>query len=247
MICSQAFVRLPVLRLVLVVLIGMSPLPASAQIDSAAPTGSHVGVNPDKIGGTEAGDMQKGFGKCVFQVNHQTAVKVLLNGDPLTVDLAAAHLRSSDLSHVLETCLGRQSQSLDFNISASFSALTLRSMLEEAAYLSTNRVAPAPSAVVPTVERKYFSQGPDLAKAQAKAAISDCLISKDAEGADALLRTVPGGTAEHIAAAALARSLGPCLPTGLSFKLTPAVIRSLAGDGLYVRYAQPAMATTYAR
>jgi len=226
-------------------LIAMGATGAAAQIDPASPTGSHLRVDPDKIAGEEAGDMQKGFGRCIFEVNHQTAVKILLNGDPMTVDLVAAHLHSSDISHALEHCLGQQAQGTDFNISASFSSQTLHSMLEEAAYLEINRTAPELSPVTAPAERRFVSLGTDLPKAQAMAAISDCLIVKDPKGADALLRTIPGGPGEHADAVALAPSLGSCLTAGQSLKLTPAVIRNLAADGLFTRYAQPALIASY--
>jgi hypothetical protein len=122
---------------------------------------------------------------------------------------------------------------------------TFRPLFVEEAYLSKFDNAPQ----LPTGAVEILSRPPvpadveadsnsGVAAASLLAAISDCLVFKDTSGADALLRTRPFSAEERTVAISLAPAFGGCLPQGQTLKVNPQMIRALAADGLWARYAR---------
>ena len=117
-----------------------------------------------------------------------------------------------------------------------YSAMRLRALFVEEIYLSANDHAiTIGENDAELTNRTFVSTGDDLGAAQGLANFSDCIVYRNTQGADQLLRTEPGSSDEIAAAQALASTLGNCLIDGQTIKFTPCSIRALVADGLWSR------------
>jgi hypothetical protein len=112
--------------------------------------------------------------------------------------------------------------------------------MAEEAYLDVNRSAPQLPATPGPVQAKFVSIGDTLTRAQGMVNFTDCTILKDVAHADALLRTMPGSTAERSAASALAPALGGCLVKGQQISLSPGGIRGFVAYAMWNRFGRGA-------
>ncbi|WP_426255951.1 hypothetical protein [Sphingomonas sp. DC2300-3] len=221
--------------------LALVPAGAGAQLKPQMQTGSMIPVKPRAVDAEDAGYVRKGFARCIYRAGSKGAVnKILTHSDPATVDLKGAGI--TDLSGVLsmETCLGREVKSDQSMLGYRFTPKVLRVMLMEEAYLSAfASVPPRPSDMKEAVDRVFVSTGDELPVAHALAEFSDCVVFKDPDHADAVLRTVPNTEAEKTAARALAPALGSCLTAGQTVALNAASVRGFMADGLWNRYVRP--------
>src|SRR3546814_919182 len=113
-----------------------------------------------------------------------------------------------------------------------------RSMMLEEAYLARFKTVPALSEDASEIvaDRRYITEGSTSARALGR--FADCLAFRDAAGADALLRTMPGSADERQAARAMAPALGASLTRGQTLSLNTANVRAFAADGLWTRFAR---------
>lgn len=219
------------------------PALASAQLKPEAPTGSRIGIKPNPVEKRDAGIIKKGFGRCAYAAAPKAAVAFLQNSDLIGIDLKSANIKSVSKTFGMETCLGDQVGAAQSALGFKFSINTLHAILAEEAYLSSQRSTPvlAPNATE-GLERHYAATGDDLIKARTLGGFADCIVFKDAAGADAVLRTMPGSPAELLAVRALAPTLGACLDDGARVSLTATSIRGYVADGLWNRFSRPTQA-----
>jgi hypothetical protein len=226
------------LSVTLAALLGFSD--AKAQLHPESQLGSRIPVKPQAVDPVRAGFVRKNFGRCVFQRNPAAAEKLLMNGDPISVDMKAAGLEKGlEPTFQASTCLGNQTNGEQAAIGMSFKNTVLRSLLAEEAYLAKFK-APAvlPDGATENSGREYVSTGDARAQAEGLGAYSDCLTFRDTAGADAVLRTMPGSAEERQAARTLAPVLGACLMQGQTISLTPTNVRAILADGLWNRYVR---------
>src|SRR3546814_19001313 len=112
-----------------------------------------------------------------------------------------------------------------------------RSMMLEEAYLARFKTVPALSEDASEIvaDRRYITEGSTSARALGR--FADCLAFRDAAGADALLRTMPGNADERQVERAMAPALGACLTSGQTLSLTTANLRDFADAELSTRVA----------
>ncbi|AXJ96720.1 MULTISPECIES: hypothetical protein [unclassified Sphingomonas] len=221
--------------------LALVPAGAAAQLKPEMQTGSMIPVQPRAVEADQAGRIRKGFAQCVYRMGAKGAVvRLLTHSDPGTVDLKAAGVSDLSRSLSMETCLGRELQADQSTLGYKFTPKVLRGMMMEEAYLSTFAVLPPrPATMTQAVDRTFVSTGDALSVARGLAEFADCVVFKDPEHADALLRTVPNSVAEKTAARALAPALGSCLTAGQTVALNAASIRVFMADGLWNRYVRP--------
>jgi len=213
---------------------------AIAQLRPETQLGSKIPVAPTKADPVVAGLVRDGYVRCVYSGPYRGKIDtLLLNSDPLTLDLDAAKfdlpkfLRSDDLRSCF-TADATQSR-----VSISFSENNLRYIMLESAYL-INMPKMLPNAdQLDRVERKFNAEPGSLEQAKAIAEFSDCIVNEDPVGADHLVRTDSNSDAEWKAASAMTPALSACLIAGQTMELKPANIRSFAADGLWQRFVAP--------
>lgn len=199
-------------------------------------TGTAVRTAPAKITGETAGELRKGFARCIVSAKPKQVAAFLSRTDAASVDLtpAAAQSLHEDLS--LNYCLGNRAGVDQSILQMRFSPGQLRDFLSEEVYLARNLAAPVQVASTPLAAR-YISNEALLPRAKAMTTFADCTIAADLRGSDALLRTMPGSVEERAAATALAPALGSCLEQGQDFVLKPSSIRAMLAYGLWLRFA----------
>lgn len=202
-------------------------------LEDFVPTGSHVRQAPDKVEGRAQGRMIDALANCARSRVPSRVDYYIRNSDDLSrtseIDNVAKYLR-------LPTCLGRASSFGSLGSQARFSDRNLRAWLTEEVYLKENdEFVPLAEDATPPPEREYFSvRRKDLAITLGT--FADCLILRDAVGADALLRTDRGSPEERSAAHAMVPALSGCLPQGTTLSFTPKDIRTYSASGLWQRY-----------
>jgi hypothetical protein len=225
--------------------------PGAAQLEPQMQTGSHIRVKPEVLDPLEAGRTRKQFAQCVYARNPALVRALLRHSDPETIDMTAggtAPPKNLVEQLGLDGCLSAQMNATQAALGLKASSLALRSLLLEEDYLAGNSAPPQlRAAEAEDTGRIYISQGDALARARAFGQLADCVTFADTASADALLRTMPESDQERMAARALAPVIGPCMTEGQTIKVNAAVVRTIAADGLWARYAQgltPAVAPT---
>lgn len=214
---------------------------ASAQLKPEVHTGSLIPMKPQAVEAERAGRIRKSFARCLYARHRQLADRLLLNSDPIKIDYASFGIdeKKIPIEFGMESCLGHEA--LDGDLELSTRTESVRSMLQEEAYLAKVTAAPgAISADSPVPQRVYVATADMLPRAKAMGDFSDCVVRREPGLADAMLRTVPGSKSEAIAASALSSSLGACLVQGQVVKFTPAAIRAYVADGAWQLFVRPA-------
>lgn len=219
-------------------------------------TGSRQRQAYKSVSAETAGQINKDFARCVYRRNRKSVSELLAKSNFMRFDedISMADLikskqneganRTSAVQQFkLDDCLGNAANN---NIKLHMTASNFRSMMAEEVYLAANEEVPRLSTdavehvtrnelklKVPTPEKEAA-----MVQAQAMNALVDCVTFKATQGADMLLRTVPGTSPERAAAIALAPVFGDCMVQGQTFKMTPLTIRALVADGMWARYAQ---------
>ena len=184
--------------------------------------------------------VRKRFATCVYGFSSTDVDAFLANQDYEGgwVKLARARRGAPAApDSVLGRCLGREGGG-DDSI-AHFNAPTFRLMMAEEAYLSRFASVPSLPADAPEVlNRVPLTVGDDSGANAYLSAVADCIIYRDTPGADQLVRARAGSPEERAAAASLAGSFGACLPKDRTLRLNAQMMRSLAVEGLWARYAR---------
>lgn len=217
---------------------------AHAQLNPTQETGSRIYTQPrDSDDPARAARYSKVVAGCVYRrMGPEPVDEFLRAGDPVTIGLADDSFLWSRMMRLLEECMDQRH--LDYNadvrsarLAMSFTPGRLRALLQEEAYLGEQDQG---AIVIPQdagelTLRQYVSTGEDATRARGVGNFSDCIVHRDAAGADALLRTQPASAEEDRAARSLAPVLGTCLIQGQTIEFTPASIRAMAADGLWSR------------
>lgn len=186
------------------------------------------------------GRVRKSFAKCVYgyRASEIDAYLISPNYEDGWAKLAGARKgKSASTSSVFTTCLGREAGLGD--MTGRMNIPSFRLMMAEEAYLSRFESAPQPPADAMEVLSRVPLTVESVPEANVVlAAVADCLVYRDLRGADALARTMSGSSEERAAAVSLAASVGGCLPKDQTLKLNVTMIRSLAVEGLWARYAR---------
>ena len=221
--------------------------PVYAQLEPETQLGSRIPVKPRSVEPDQAGRIKQAFARCLFLKQPIKIAALLYHSDPLSIDGEAAGFKGENLSKDLgmDGCLGDQVGFDQLALSMKTSSAVIRAMLQEAAYLALfQRAAQLAPDAAEDVGRLFISTGEQLPSARAMGFFADCVVFRDASGADNVLRTLPDSAEERAAAKALAPALGACLVEGQTLSLKPANIRIFAADGLwtrFVRQSKPAM------
>lgn len=229
-----------VFLIVLGSLSALHPNLSTAQVNPDIQLGSKIPVRPDKPDPVRDGIVRDNFVRCTYGPNKEKIDALLKISDPVTVDYDKAGIDTAKIfrRHKLNNCFVTEGEEVQSSISMTPQAF--RYMMLEAAYLSSFNVAPAELASRTPPKRIYVSVGEALSRAYVLGSFADCLIINDPEGADRLLRTPSGTSAEKKAATELVPSISKCLASGQQLTLTPANIRTFVADGLWQRYvAEP--------
>ena len=216
---------------------GAAPKPS--KLESAAPTGSFIRVDPIKIADKDRDRMFLLFSRCLVKTAAPKVDQYLRRSDFSSFD---SGIGDPSIFLPVEDCLGNSAIGFE-TVQASFSHRVMRSWLAEQVYLKEHKSFNALPVDIPAPpSRAYFSSNADLLVASRVGEFSDCLVANDSAGADALLRTERGSPAERSAAMSLAPALGACVVAGYNMKFSPAAVRAYAADGLWQRYeaAKPA-------
>ena len=220
-------------------IVGMgTAMSAQAQLKPETQTGSLIADQPHGLDAKQAGIVRKQFAQCVFQSAKPKALALLEHSDTATIDLQGSGIKNVVKDLNMERCLGEQVLIDERALGMKFGHDVLRDLMAEEAYLAKNSVAPRLAADASPLKLNIVSTGSQLIMAQELATFGDCAIRRDVAGADALLRTMPGGEAERGAAAALAPALGACLVAGQTVTLKPANIRALVAHAMWSRFGR---------
>ena len=202
----------------------------SKELDDYVPTGSHIRLKPTVLDDQKRNMAISAFSRCLVI---QAAPKVdhyLRNSDALTSKENASKFLP------LADCLGEALSDADQS-KARFSLQGLRGWLAEQAYLRTNKKFVAVAAdAPPSAPRQYLSINANLRVAKRVGEFSDCIVARDASGADAILRTTRGSTAEFEAAKRYAPTLSACVGGGSEVSFNSETLRAYVADGLWQRY-----------
>ncbi len=202
----------------------------SNELEDYVPTGSHIRLKPTVLDDQKRNIAISAFSRCLVI---QAAPKVdhyLRKSDALTS-------REDALKFLpLADCLGDALSDADQS-KARFSMQGLRGWLAEQAYLRTNKKFVAVAADAPSLApRQYFSVAPKLRVAKRVGEFSDCIVARDASGADAILRTARGSKAEFEAAKHFASTLSACVGGGSEVSFNSETLRAYVADGLWQQY-----------
>lgn len=234
--------------LVLVAAVGLAQsVPTAAQDDWEAErdrflspdlqTGSRFLREPQTAQESDARQMQKALARCIFYANKDEVRDLLANSDFQFIDFAATSFDRQDFFDQLGfgNCLERAMTHSQYKIHVSMLYSTLRNLLAEEVYLYDNEVAPVRAPSAPTVIKARYAFTDGGARARAMAEVADCITYRNAAGADAFLRQVPGTSDEGDAIEALGPTLLTCLETDEAPKLSTSLVRQLVADGLWAR------------
>lgn len=210
---------------------------AAVQIEPEAPIGSLVKRKPVIVDPVRAGASVKAFARCTYGRKPDAVRKLMTFSDPVVIDHDRAETSGwfTGTKLLVEDCLGRELNIDTMNMELRLSPARLRVLMMEEDYLARNAAVPAIDSGAAAPDRTFFATGDDSVKAQAIARFSDCVVTRNSAAADALVRTMPGQDEERTAARALAPALGACLLQGEEIKLTPALVRVYAVEGLWAR------------
>lgn len=217
--------------------------PTRAQMDGSKQAGSQIYSEPqEKNDPGVSSRYSKAVANCLYnRLGSEKISEYLKASDPVATNLKQTSLRWTRVERVLEDCMSAWAETYFPNvrtakIGMSFSQNRLRALLMEEAYLDSQA---APLKIVEgsseLTNRTYVSRDENLAAAQGLGNFADCVTYRDANGADAILRTEPGSAEEMAGARALGAVLGACLIQGQEIEFTAASIRAIAADGLWSR------------
>lgn len=232
----------------LAILIGLSALigsAAQAQLDPAQQVGSKIYTEPKSSADIAAiARFSKSVANCTHSRLGRKAVDRLLHAsDPASTNLEEADLDWRRVERAIEACMGLRMEEYSGNVrlaglSMGFTPNRLRALMMEEVYLADHAAPIAiPEDASELTNRTYVSTGDARRTAEGIGNYADCIVHRDPEGADGLLRTEPASPEEKRAAQALAPVLGACLIDGQTIEFTPSSIRALAADGLWARVA----------
>ncbi|WFL77147.1 hypothetical protein P7228_14310 [Altererythrobacter arenosus] len=208
-------------------------------------TGSKIFTQPKKNADPAlAARYSKRVAGCTYNRMGGTLIdRYLRASDPISTNLDGVDLDWARVEQAIEFCMGYHMEEYNADVRMSriafnFTQNRLRALLLEEAYLAENESSIQVAADASELtSRAFVSQGDALKSAQGLGNFADCVVYRDAAGADSLLRTEPGSDQERDAARALAPVLGICLIDGQTIEFTAASIRAIAADGLWSRAA----------
>jgi hypothetical protein len=193
------------------------------------------GLGPYKYTDQQTGRLTKKYAQCLYGREPDKIDDFLLKTDPMNASVGDRFENDS----IPSKCLGKSGRTIFESSVLSMPGTVFRALMTEAAYLASHS-APTdlPKASEEFLGRKAVADGSNQEFASALMGTADCLVFRDSAGADRLLRTDPGSELEMSQARALAPTLGQCLAADQTMKMTPRLIRMLAADGLWARYAR---------
>lgn len=210
------------------------PLPAGSMYRHA-----ETSITARDVGTARA---RKRFASCVYGYRASEIDAYLVgqdDADGMAKLTRAPKGKVASSSSVFTTCLEQQGGLGD--MTARVNIPSFRLMMAEEAYLSRFESAPQmPTDATEVLSRTPLTVGVDTKASVFLAAVADCLVYRDLRGADALVRTSPDSPEERTVAVSLAPAVGDCLPKDQTLKLNATIIRSLAVEGLWARYARTA-------
>lgn len=218
---------------------------AQGALEPTQETGSRIYTQPKKQTDPKViGRYTKRVATCTYtRLGDENVSEYLRASDPISTDLNGTGLDWNRLEQAMEFCMGYHTDEYNSDVRLNRVGMTLtrnrmRALMMEEAYLANNQTPISVSeGASELTSRTYVSTGEELSRAQGLGNYADCVVHRDAAGADALLRTAPASEEEKAAARALAPVLGGCLIDGQTIEFTPASIRALAADGLWARWA----------
>lgn len=220
-----------------VVLVSMV-LSSYAAAQSAPPTGTRLNTSPNEVELGEMRVIQRKFAACLYDFFPDQSEELLNSSDFLNFDEEASEIAWNWLgSDRGKRCLWRAvGQRSGQSTTMTVPVPVLRNLLTEAAYLKENNGAlETNSDDSEILTTRYFALSQDPDQARLIAGFGDCVVYRQPELADNLLRTKPASEGEGLAVGALAPHLGDCLQSGRDISLTPASLRTIVADGLWAR------------
>ena len=218
---------------------------AHAQLDPAQQAGSKIYSEPSKVqDAAAAARFSKAVAACsYFRLGRDAVDRLLRESDPVSLNVEGANLNWIRIERTMKSCMESRMDEYSSNVRLArvgmqFAPSRLRALMLEEAYLGSHEAPISiPEGATELTNRTYVSTGDDRNRAAGLGNYADCIVYRDAKGADALLRTEPASPEEDQAARALAPVLGGCLIEGQTIEFTPASIRAIAADGLWSRAA----------
>ncbi len=177
------------------------------------------------------------FADCIYDRNRNQVHAFFAASDPVTIDFESLGLiseRRFQTAFGMGRCMEDVGRSSHTGLMISWSAVSLRLMMMEEAYLDRYPTPPAwlDDEELP-VERSYISADEVLGSAMALGTFSDCLATTAPREADALLRTPRRSEAEGAVVQRLVPHLGACLAEGHRLGLEAENVRQFAAEGLW--------------
>ena len=231
------------MKISLTVVLLLTATAAHAQIDATQEIGSRIYTEPrNSTDAVQVSRYSKLVARCAYQrVGPQAVDRMLRASDPRTLATTGDGIQLRRLRNTLGECMTDRFVDYNADVRMSHLAMTvsdtrMRALFLEEAYLAQN---PAPPVVTENISevtnRIYVSSGDELVAARGVGAFADCIVHRNAVGADAVLRTEPGSSEERSAARALAPVLSECLINGQEIGFSAGSIRAMAADGLWSR------------
>lgn len=175
------------------------------------------------------------FTRCLYSRSKQGGLDLLARTDYGFVDFAQIDLENDRAARTygFQDCLRRVASANETGVTLTWSAFGLRRWYIEQAYF--DRYADGPSWLQPGYvinEREFAlsSGNPSVATAME---LADCIVAADPFTADFLFRTEAGSEAESRAIETLIPAMQPCLPAGQRIEITPDILRTWIGEGLW--------------
>ncbi|MDX8358256.1 hypothetical protein [Sphingopyxis terrae] len=219
----------------------MAAKPSSGGMQPEAQIGTRFLKKPTVVNPREAGIERKNFGRCIYGRIPDRVDKLLENSDPEDIEYYAVDTTPERFWQTIgkDNFCGGLNSAVSERRQLTISTTAFRSMMLEEAYLARFQKPPTlPADATEMTDRRYMTEGATSARALGQ--FADCLVFRDAAGADTLLRTMPGSDEESAAARAMAPTLGACLMQGQKLTLNVANVRAFAADGLWTRFVRGA-------
>ncbi|RGP40660.1 hypothetical protein BPTFM16_00947 [Altererythrobacter insulae] len=224
-------------------------VPASAQLDPEAATGSRFLQDPATLDPDLVRQMTKDFGECLYDGREKQSDALLAASDYLAIDYENIGDASKMLSDrkFLNFCLGRAMTVRQRKVGMTISNKAIRTALVEAAYLDQYRdrdePIELPESAPEVLPNRFFVEGESVDDARAIASFSDCIVLNAPKEAHVIVHTDPASKEERAAINEIVPALGGCLPSGREMELTLESIRAMVADGLWARsYYGPMLA-----
>lgn len=199
-------------------------------------TGTRFLREPETADAAQARGMQKEIASCMYRKKRADSDTLLANSDFFTIDFDASGIdREDGLDDLgLGDCMKRVMKHGTYQMYMSYQFSTMRNLLAEEAYLrGAGKAVRLADGAGETVAGRRLLAG---AQSAVIGGVADCLVFRNLEASDALLRAAPASREEAAALDRLLPTFATCMKSDKAdVTLGTSMVRQLVADGLWTR------------